>query len=437
MSDWRTTDFFNDDTLVEDPYPYFDQLRSECPVLPLPHLGVVAVSGYEEIVEVYRDAETFSSCNSVVGPYAAFPVALEGDDVSDVVDKYRDQLPMFEHMVTMDPPQHTNERAVLMRLITPKRLKENEEFIWSLADRQLDEFIADGKCEFIRAFTQPFALLVVADLLGVPEEDHPRFVEGFGLSHAPGAIGGAGEDDQFSEDLNGLSWADQWFTRYIEERRISPRKDVLTDIALATYPDGSLPEVVNVVRTATFLFAAGQETTARLLAASLKYLAENPQMQDELREHKEKIPEFIEETLRVESPVKTDFRLARKTTEISGVEVKAGTPIMMLNGAANRDPRQFECPAEFRIDRPGVRSHIAFGRGAHSCPGGPLARVEGRIAVERILDRTRDIRLSEEHHGKPDARRFRYEPTWILRGLSDLHIEFTPVESARTPGAAQ
>jgi cytochrome P450 len=189
--------------------------------------------------------------------------------------------------------------------------------------------------------------------------------------------------------------------------------------------------VTAVVRTATFLFAAGQETTARLLAASLKYLAEHPELQDELREHREKIPEFVEETLRVESPVKADFRLARRTTSIGGVEVKAGTPVMMLNGAANRDPRQFECPADFRLDRPGVRTHVAFGRGAHSCPGGPLARVEGRIAIERILDRTRDIRLSEEHHGPAGARRFRYEPTWVLRGLSELHIEFTPVEGSR------
>jgi cytochrome P450 len=99
---------------------------------------------------------------------------------------------------------------------------------------------------------------------------------------------------------------------------------------------------------------------------------------------------------------------------------------MMLNGAANRDPRRFECPAELRIDRPNAESHMAFGRGAHSCPGGPLARVEARVSLERILDRTRDIRLSEEHHGTPGARTFRYEPTWILRGLRRLNIEFDP-----------
>ena len=151
------------------------------PGAALPHLGVVAVTGYDEATEVYRDVDTFSSCNSVIGPFATFPVPLEGDDVGDIIDRYRDQLPMHEHMVTMDPPAHTQERALLMRLITPKRLKENEAFMWRLADQQLDEFVADGRCEFIGAYAQPFAMLVVADLLGVPEADHRRFRDGFGL----------------------------------------------------------------------------------------------------------------------------------------------------------------------------------------------------------------------------------------------------------------
>ncbi|MFA5886096.1 MAG: cytochrome P450, partial [Acidimicrobiia bacterium] len=238
MSDWKTIDYFFDESLIEDPNPYFDSLRAECPVLTLPHLGVVAVTGYDEVGEVYRDTEAFSSCNSVVGPFAAFPVPLEGDDVTDIVASHRDQLPMHEHMVTMDPPDHTRERALLMRLITPKRLKDNEAFMWRLADEQLGEFLADGHCEFISAYAQPFAMLVVADLLGVPEEDHQRFREGFGLTGTVGAVG-AGEKGNPGE--NPLSWLDAWFAAYIEDRRREPRKDVLTDLALATYPDGSIP----------------------------------------------------------------------------------------------------------------------------------------------------------------------------------------------------
>jgi cytochrome P450 len=386
---------------------------------------VVAVTGYDEAGDVYRDPGTFSSCNSPIGPFVKFSVPLEGDDVSDVIDEHREELPLHEHMVTMDPPDHTRERALLMRLLTPKRLKDNEGFMWRLADQQLDEFVAKGRCEFISAYSQPFAMLVVADLLGVPEDDHRRFREGFGLAGAN--IGKVGAGEKGTPGENPLSWLDEWFASYIEDRRREPRNDVLTRLATTTYPDGTVPPVTAVVRTATFLFAAGQETTARLLATALKHLAEHPDIQDELRVQKDRIPDFLEETLRVESPVKADFRLARRTSSIGGVEIKAGTPVMLLNGAANRDPRRFECPNEFRLDRPNAQSHIAFGRGVHSCPGGPLARAEGRVSLERILDRMRDIRLSEEHHGPPGNRVFRYEPTWVLRGLTELHLEFTPV----------
>ena len=427
MADYDTVDFFADESLVEDPYPYYEHLRGTCPVLPTAHHGVVAVSGYEEASEIYLNPEGFSSCNSVIGPFATFPVPLEGDDIGPIIERHRDQLPMFEHMVTMDAPEHTRERSLIMRLLTPKRLKENEAFMWRLAERQIDEFVADGRCEFIRAYTQPFAMLVVADVLGVPEEDHQRFREGFGLAGSPGQLGSGSQ----GMSSNALNWLDDWFTRYIEDRRREPRHDVLTDLALGTYPDGSTPDVVNVVRTATFLFAAGQETTARLLAVALKYLCEYPELQDELRAHSDRIPGFIEEALRIESPVKADFRLAKHPATVGGVDIAAGTPVMLLTGAANRDPRLFEDPDEFRIDRSNAKVHIAFGRGPHACPGGPLARVEGRVSIERILHRMRDIRLSEEHHGPPGARHFDYEPTWVLRGLSNLHIEFTPAEGAR------
>jgi cytochrome P450 len=413
-----TVDFFTDPSLIEDPYPYFDHLRSRGPVCRLPQRGVVAVSGYDEAVAVYRDPETFSSCNSVIGPF--LPLRFEGDDLREPIARSRKQIPMNEHMVTMDPPEHTRHRALLMRLITPKRLKDNEEFMWRLADRQLDELLPKGRCEFIAEYSQPFAMLVIADLLGVPETDHLLFRRFLG--GGPGPISG----EQRSE-LNALASLDAWFEEYVADRRREPRADVLTELALARYPDGSIPEVIEVVRTATFLFAAGQETTARLLATALKHLAEHPELQGELRARRERIPDFIEEALRIESPVKADCRLAVRATRLGGVEIAAGTTVMILNGAANRDPRRFESPAEFRIDRPNAKEHIAFGRGNHACPGGPLARAEARVSLERILDRMRDIRLSEEHHGPAGARRFEYEPTWVLRGLRRLHLEFEPV----------
>jgi cytochrome P450 len=322
----------------------------------------------------------------------------------------------------MDPPTHTRGRELLKRLLTPKRLKENEAFMWRLADRQIDEFLARGRCELIRDYAKPFALLVIADLLGVPEEDHAAFRRYLG-AQVHGTMEGA-EEGVFHDPLTFL---DDRFTAYIEERRREPRGDVLTSLAEAKYPDGSTPEVIEVVRIATFLFAAGQETTAKLLSAAFQVIGEHPDLQQQLREDRSRIPAFIEETLRLEGPVKCDFRLARMSQTLGGVDIPAGTSVMILPGAANRDPRRFEAPDEFRLDRDNVREHMAFGRGIHSCPGGPLARAEGRVSIERLLDRMADIRISEAEHGPADARRYTHEPTYVLRGLTELHLEYTPV----------
>ena len=203
---------------------------------------------------------------------------------------------------------------------------------------------------------------------------------------------------------------------------------MLTGLAAATFPDGSTPEVIDVVRVAANLFAAGQETTVRLLSSAVKLIAEDPELQALLRAERDRIPNFIEESLRMESPVKGDFRLSRVPTTVGGVDLPAGTTVMLVNAAANRDPRNFEDPSTFQIDRPNARTHLSFGRGVHTCPGAPLARAEAKVSLERLLDRTADIRISEEHHGPPEDRRYRYVPTFILRGLTKLHLEFTPAE---------
>jgi len=201
----------------------------------------------------------------------------------------------------------------------------------------------------------------------------------------------------------------------------------ITTMATATYPDGSTPELLEVVRPATFLFAAGQETVTKLLSSAVQVLGERPDLQQEVRENRKLVGPFIEESLRTQSPTKVDFRLARKTTTLGGVYIPAGTVVMLCLGAANRDPLKFEDPHEFRLDRTNVREHIAFGRGIHTCAGAPLARVEGVITVNRMLDRMRDITISEAKHGTAEGRHYSYEPTFLLRGLTDLHIEFAPV----------
>ena len=425
MTDYDAIDFFRDRTLVEDPYPYFDFLRNACPVRREPHHGVVMVTGYEEAIAVYHDTDRFSSCNSVTGPFPGFPVPLEGDDVSELIERHRDELPMSDQLPTMDPPMHKQHRGLLMRLLTPKRLKENEASMWELADRQIDEFHARGQVELVKEFAGPFTLLVIADLLGVPEEDRPRFREELQGHTRPArsAIGSTASDRMQHSPLEFLYGE---FSTYVEDRRRRPRNDVLTGLATATFPDGSLPEVIDVVRVAANLFAAGQETTVRLLGAALQLLAERPDLQDQLRRERDRIPAFIEEVLRYESPVKGDFRLSKVPVTVGGVDLPAGTTVMVVNGAANHDARHFEAPSEFRPERENAREHLAFGHGVHFCPGAPLARAEARVALERILDRMRDIRISDAAHGPAGARRFEYAPTYILRGLNRLHLEFTP-----------
>lgn len=421
MSEFEKVDFFTDVSLIPDPYPYFDHLRARCPVLPRPDQGVMAVTGHAEALAVYKDP-AFSSCVSVAGPFSGLPFEPEGDDIGSLIEQHRSQIPMSEHIVTQDPPEHARTRGLLSRLLTPKRLKENEDFMWRLADRQLDEFLSRGSCEFLDDYARPFSGLVIADLLGVPVEDHEEFRDVFS-----GKFSGGVEDDSVTRAHNPLEYLDDKFTAHITERRRQPREDVLTELAQAKYPDGSTPEVIDVVRLATFLFAAGQETTTKLLSFGVRTLAENPDLQKLLREDRSRIPNFVEETLRMESPVKCHFRMARTTTSIGDTEIPAGSTMMLLPGASNRDARKFEQPDEFRIDRPNVREHVAFGRGNHSCPGAPLARAEGRISLNRILDRMADIAITEAEHGPPDARRYTYDPTWQMRGLSELHLEFTPI----------
>jgi cytochrome P450 len=426
VTDFEAMDFFRGDELVADPYPYFDALRAQCPVRREPHHGVVMVTGYDEAVEIFHDARTFSSCISVTGPFPGFPVPLEGDDVSALIEEHRHELPFSDQLPVLDPPVHTGHRALLMRLITPKRLKENEASMWQLADRMLDEFLGSvdggtGEGEFIGGYAGPFTLLVIADLLGVPEQDRQEFAER--LQGRPGSgntIGGTGQ----AMTHNPLEFLYEKFAAYVEDRRREPRDDVLTGLAAATFPDGSVPEVGDVVRVAANLFSAGQETTVRLLSTAIKIMAERPGLQRLLRTERDLIPNFIEETLRLESPVKGDFRLSRIPARVGGTEIPAGTTVMVLNGAANRDPRRFADPGTFDVARPNARQHLAFGRGIHTCPGAPLARAEARVSIERLLDRTADIRISERKHGPADARRYRYLPTYILRGLTRLYLEF-------------
>jgi cytochrome P450 family 150 subfamily A5 len=421
MTDFTTLDYFRDPAVALDPFPYFEFLLNDRPVWLEPNYGVAIVSGWEESIAVMRDADTFSSCNIVAGPRPRFPVDItaQGDDITELVEMYRDGLPQSDQIVTFDPPKHTDHRSLIMGLITPKRLKENEDFMWRLTDRQLDAILPAGKCEFIEEYAQPYTLLIIADLLGVPEEDHGLLLDRTGIGVMPGSAGFQKSAHHSLEPLY------DYFIEQIEQRRIEPSGDVLSGMATATFPDGRVPDPVDVARIASNLFAAGQETTVRLLATALRLIADNPELQQRLRDDRALIPRFLEETLRLEGPIKGAFRLTRKSTTLAGVDLPAGTTVLLVHSATGRDPRQFEHPAELQIERPNARRHLGFGHGVHTCPGAPLARSEVRVSIERLFDRTSDIRISETEHGPAGARRFSYMPTYMFHGLLALNLEFT------------
>jgi len=404
--------FFSDPELLQDPTPYYAALHERGPVWREPHLGVVFLSSIEKIVEIYADHEHFSAIVAPLGPLVKVPEPEPGESWAEVIERRRDEIPMSNMLTSIDPPRHTRHRALAGKIFTPNRLVENEEFMWTLADGLIDEFADRSEIEFSAAYARPFTLLVIADLLGVPREDHQHFRSWLGGgAESIGSPKGEHSGDRVFSNLHPS------FTRYIEQRRATPADDVMSQLADARFPDGELPEVDVVVRLATILFAAGQETTARLLAAGMRVLAEQPALADELRSDPAGIPNFVEELLRLESPIKATSRLALQDTKIGGVDVPAGTVVMGLVGAANRDPRVFEDPDRFDAKRSNARRHIAFGHGEHFCPGASLSRAESRISFERLLTRIDDIRLVD-----PSA--LSYAPTFIIRGLNDLPMRF-------------
>jgi cytochrome P450 len=405
-------DFFTDPEIIQDPRPYYRALHERGPVVREPHMGVFMLSRIDEILEVYADHERFSAIVGPLGPMVTVPQPAAGESWAEVIERRRPEIPLGDQLMSLDPPKHTRHRALAGRLFTPNRLKQNEEFIWALADELIEELVDRGEVEFSAAYARPFTLLVIADLLGVPREDHETF-RGW-LGGQGGTVGdpkGRHGGDQVFANLH------PYFSRYIEQRRAAPGDDVMSRLATVRFPDGELPEMMDVVRLATILFAAGQETTARLLLAGMRFLSEQPAVAEELRGDPAAIPNFVEECLRLESPIKGSFRLALHDTELAGVHIPAGSVAMAMIGAANRDPRVFEDPDRFDARRSNARRNIAFGHGEHFCPGASLARAEARISFERLLARLDDFRLVD-----PGA--LSYAESFILRGLNDLPVRF-------------
>jgi cytochrome P450 len=429
MQSLEDRDYFSDHAILKDPYAYFEAIRAKGPIYQLPSTGLVVVTGFDEILDVLKNTQDFSSVIAPGGPAAPLPFKPEGSDITPQIEAHRTDFVGGDLLVAYDDTQHNISRSLLTRLFTPSRLRANEQFMAEYSDQLVKEAVANGGCELVKQIATPFVTLVIADLLGVPPEDRQIFMDAIEAGPPPGSLN---SDDLMSQNQP-LVIMGMYFVEYVNDRRRDPRADILSELANATYPDGSTPDAMEIVRLATFLFGAGQDTSAKLLGNAMKFIIDEPGLQDRLRQDPSLIPQLLEEVLRLEGSAKMTARIARKDTHIGDLKVPAGTKVMLALSAGNRDPRRWENPQAFVLDRPRIKEHLAFGRGAHVCAGAPLARAEVRIILEKFLAQTSKIDLAEDKHGPRNNRHFDYDASFIIRGLSELQIKLTPAAKEQAP----
>lgn len=432
-------DFYTDRSVLLDPYEWFEELRAKGPICKMANRDLVLVTGYEEAVEVLNNMQDWSSAISVSGPLLPLPFEPAGEDITDQIEAHRHLIPASDLLAARDGTPHANSRALIAALFTPSRLKANQEYITGVADEMVRRVVANGGCELMSEIASPFVTYVVSDILGVPVEDRDEFRRIIDMAPPPGSMEAAPppgmEAEWAARAMEGQAEASRnsplnqmagYFARYITERRAAPRDDVLSEFAQASYPDHTSPDVAELVRLSMFLFGAGQDTSAKLIGNAFRYLVDEPGLQEQLRADPKLIPAFIEEVLRLEGSIKTVKRLARRHVRVAGIDILPGTKVVIGIAAANRDPRRWENPTEFRLDRAGAKQHLSFGRGGHTCAGAPLARAEVRVIFEKLLEHTAHVSLSEAEHGPVGNRRWEFEPSFSVRGFSKLHAAFEP-----------
>jgi cytochrome P450 len=415
-------DYFTDHEILKDPYAFFNALREHGPVYQPPGKDYYVVTGFEEALEVLRNHDVFSAVISLQGAGAPLPFAPLGNDINGQIEAHRQQFAGWDQVVNMDDDRHTKLRALINTLFVPSRLKASEEFIEHYCEEMVGKAVAEGQVELIGTIATPFVTMVVADLLGVPMEDRRIFMDAIAAAPPPGSLDG---HDPMDPATSPFAVMGKYFFGYIADRRANPRDDILTEFSRAKYADGTTPEVYDLVQLGMFMFGAGQDTSAKLLGNSMKYLVEHPELQDRLRADPSLVSAFLEEVLRIEGSTKQTARLARKDAEVGGVKIPAGTRLLVALSAANRDPRRWDNPNELVLGRKKIMEHVGFGRGKHVCAGAPLARVEVRVIMEKFLAATSKIELDRDKHPN-GAADLSYEPSFIIRGLAEMHLKLTP-----------
>lgn len=399
--------------VLECPYPYYERVREEAPVHQTP-LGFWAVSRYEDVLSVVRNPEMFSSLaqsNSFVTtpPPEVIEIAKQG-------------YPRVNTLLSNDPPSHTQFRNLVNKAFLPKRVAQLEDSIRKIANDLIDAFINDGKVDLVEQFAVGVPLTVIADALGVDRADMPKFKKWSDDSVAP--LSGMLTPERQIECAHSRIEFQKYMVDRVHEREANLRDDLLSDLVSARFDSGeragegmTMAEMLDVIAQ---LLVAGNETTTKLIAAATLMLVENPEQMAKVRADHSLIPNLVEEALRMEAPVQMLPRFTKEDVEVGGVAIPKGSVVMAMYGCANRDGAKYPNPDMFDVERDNARTQMAFGQGPHFCVGAALARSEARIAFELLLSRLNNIALASVD--TPTHR----ELSMTLRGLTNLHLTFTP-----------
>jgi len=404
--------------VLECPYPYYERVREEAPVHQTP-LGFWAVSRYEDVLSVVRNPEMFSSLaqsNSFVTP-----------PPPEVIEIAKQGYPRVNTLLSNDPPSHTQFRNLVNKAFLPKRVAQLEDSIRKIANDLIDAFINDGKVDLVEQFAVGVPLTVIADALGVDRADMPKFKKWSDDSVAHDSVAplsGMLTPERQIECAHSRIEFQKYMVDRVREREENLRDDLLSDLVQARFDSGeragegmTMAEMLDVIAQ---LLVAGNETTTKLIAAATLMLVENPEQMAKVRADHSLIPNLVEEALRMEAPVQMLPRFTKDDVEVGGVVIPKGSVVMAMYGCANRDGGKYPNPDMFDIERDNARTQLAFGQGPHFCVGAALARSEARIAFELLLSRLNNIALANVD--TPTHR----ELSMTLRGLTNLHLTFTP-----------
>jgi cytochrome P450 len=391
---------------VECPFGSFAQLRREPPVY-VPDARFFLISRHEDVQQVLLHPEVFSSSGS---PGVRRKVPTK---VLAIMSQGFRPSPTLQ---TLDPPAHQRYRSLFSKAFSSRRVAQLEPEIRRIANELVDDFVKDHRVELVSQFAVPFPLTVIAGWLGLPRADLPKLKGWSDAAAAP--LGGMIDCQQEIECAQREIEAQQYFAARLDERRREPHDDILTDLCNVRLEGNEPLDNGEIYYLLIQLLVAGNESVRSLISSAMLLLLKHPAQMAAVCAEPGLIPGFIEESLRLESPIKAFFRVAKFDTELGGVKIPAGSRLAVLFASANRDENHFPDPERFDIYRENAGDHFAFGLGIHYCLGAPLARTEARIAFEVLLSRLKEIRLGPGND-------FSHTPSFIFRGLKALYLEFS------------